>query len=232
MAKHVGIVAVNAEGAAACYRQICREASRTLGEHTHPEISIHNLSFADYMNRVWQEDWEGAAQKLLGSANRLVEIGAELLVCPSSILLQSVQQIRETGPAPWICLDDAVAAAAKSEQYRTLGIVGSRYVLDSGSYTQALQRAGIELVIPDDAHANRLDRSIFVELMDGVVTDDARRAFREAIDHLADQGCEAAIVAAAAASGLVRPGETSIPTLDSGRLLASAALTASLDDPS
>lgn len=37
MAKHIGIVACSAEGAALCYRTICAEAPKEMGEHTHPE---------------------------------------------------------------------------------------------------------------------------------------------------------------------------------------------------
>jgi aspartate racemase len=40
MAKHIGIVGCSAEGAALCYRTICSEAPKVIGEHRHPEIPL------------------------------------------------------------------------------------------------------------------------------------------------------------------------------------------------
>ena len=229
MAKHIGIVAATAEAAASCYRRICRESSRVLGEHTHPEISIHNFSFADYMNRVWQEDWEGASQKMLASANKLVDGGAEVLVCPCNTLIPALHEIRERGPAPWISMVDVVVAEARGQRYKKLGLIGTRYVIEAGVYSAALEAVGIDCESPTEAECNRADRVIFVELVDGVVTDDAKNTFQELIQKMADRGCEAVVLACAEASELIRPGEMSIPTLDSNRLLARAALAASLE---
>ena len=52
MAKHIGIVACSAEGAALCYRTICVEGVQTLGPHAHPEVSLHTYLLAEYMKRV------------------------------------------------------------------------------------------------------------------------------------------------------------------------------------
>ena len=43
MAKHCGIVARSAEGAALCYRTICVEGSDPLGHHSHSEIATHTI---------------------------------------------------------------------------------------------------------------------------------------------------------------------------------------------
>ena len=40
-AKHIGILAVSAEGAALCYRTICTEGAEFLGPHAHPEVTMH-----------------------------------------------------------------------------------------------------------------------------------------------------------------------------------------------
>ncbi len=45
--KHIGIVACSAEGAALCYRTICVEGEKYLGErYAHPEVSMHTISSA------------------------------------------------------------------------------------------------------------------------------------------------------------------------------------------
>jgi hypothetical protein len=46
MTQHIGSVACSAEGAALCYRTICREGADLLGPHAHPEISLHTAGLA------------------------------------------------------------------------------------------------------------------------------------------------------------------------------------------
>ncbi len=59
MSEDIGIMACGAEGAALCCRIICQEAPALMGEHGHPEISLHTYPLADYMDRIRKGDWDG-----------------------------------------------------------------------------------------------------------------------------------------------------------------------------
>jgi hypothetical protein len=61
MTKHVGIVACSAEGAALCYRTVCSEAPAAMGEHMHPEVSLHTHPLGEYMQYIYEDDWSGIA---------------------------------------------------------------------------------------------------------------------------------------------------------------------------
>ena len=69
MAKHIGIVACSAEGAALCYRTLCTEAPALMGEHLHPEVSMHTHSLGEYMVHIRTGAWE-IPHKFVGSASR------------------------------------------------------------------------------------------------------------------------------------------------------------------
>src|SRR6185369_9552454 len=73
----IGIVACSAEGASLCYRTICTEGAQWLGEHAHPEVSLHSLSLADYTACIYRDDWQGVGELMLASANKLAKIGAD-----------------------------------------------------------------------------------------------------------------------------------------------------------
>src|SRR5208282_2926866 len=79
--KHVGIVAVSAEGAALCYRTICLEGAAVLGPHEHPEISLHGFSLGRYQHLIHGDRWDAVGEMMLESAARLVRSGAQLLTC-------------------------------------------------------------------------------------------------------------------------------------------------------
>ena len=80
MARHIGIVACSAEGAALCYRTICVEGAGFLGPHAHPEVSMHTHSFAQYMpSRLSLE-----AQQRVGLA-RALTVPVEVLFLDSPL---------------------------------------------------------------------------------------------------------------------------------------------------
>ncbi len=227
MAKHIGIVAVSYEGAALCYRSICSEAGRSLGDHQHPEITMHNLCLSDYMNKIWQDDWTGVGELMLSSAEKVARSGAELVVCPCNSVHKALPLIRDRLPIPWLHIGDVVAREALAAGYKKVGLLGTSYLMQSEIYPRSLGGAGIECVIPEEAERNRVDRVIMVELVDGLITDDARKSVYGVIERLAGQGCDAVALACTELPLLVRPGETVIPALDSTRLLARAAVAES-----
>ena len=85
--KHIGIVACSYEGAALCYRTICNEGSVFLGEHAHPEVSLHTHPLNDYMKYIETGDWIGVAELMISSARKLVDIGVGILICPDNTVI-------------------------------------------------------------------------------------------------------------------------------------------------
>src|SRR5919106_4927000 len=112
VAKHIGIVAVSAEGAVLCYRTICLEGAKVLGPHSHPEVTMHTHPLAEYMRYVDGGRWEEAGRLLLSSAKKLAAVGAELLVCPDNTLHQALELIRGDSPAVWLHIAEEVATVA------------------------------------------------------------------------------------------------------------------------
>ena len=72
MAKHIGIVACSAEGAALCYRTICVEGEKLMGKYTHPEVSMHTHPLNEYMKYINAGNWKGVADLMLSSAEKLL----------------------------------------------------------------------------------------------------------------------------------------------------------------
>ena len=88
--KHIGIVGCSFEGAALCYRTICLEAEALMGKHTHPEITLHTISLAKYMEYLPDGNWNGVADLILRSAQALQRAGADFLICPDNTIHQAL----------------------------------------------------------------------------------------------------------------------------------------------
>ncbi|HKF28311.1 MAG TPA: aspartate/glutamate racemase family protein, partial [Candidatus Binataceae bacterium] len=129
MPKHIGIVAVSAEGAALCYRTICAEGAAILGRHNHPEVTMHTVALARHMALIDAGRWEDEARLLLESAHKLAGAGADLLICPDNTAHEAVDLIGQRTPIPWLHIAEEVAAVARERGYRAVGVLGTRYLM-------------------------------------------------------------------------------------------------------
>jgi aspartate racemase len=224
MLLHVGIVACSAEGAALCYRTICGEGTRLLGPHAHPEVSMHTHSLADYVRCLDSEDWQGVGALMLASANKLATIGADFLICPDNTLHRALADVGPRSKLPWLHIAEVVATEATERGYRRVGILGTRWLLGSEVYPQKLAARGLEWVAPNPAEREEINRIIMDELVYGVFKAQAIAYFQQVIGRMRDQGCDAVVLGCTEIPLLMDDGNSALPTLDSTRLLARAAL--------
>jgi aspartate racemase len=224
MPKHIGIVACSAEGAALCYRTICAEGRELLGEHNHPEVSMHTHPLAEYMACIARDDWRGVGELMLSSAEKLASIGAELLICPDNTIHQSLPFIESRSPRPWLHIAGVVADAAVAAGCKKLGLTGTRYLVESDVYPRKLAERGLDFVLPVPEERLEINRIIFEELVYGVFGPQAVAYFQNVITRFKQQGCDAVVLGCTEIPLLMNDGNSSLPTLDSTRLLARAAL--------
>jgi aspartate racemase len=228
MAKHIGVVGCSAEGAALCYRTLCLEGGALLGEYDHPEITLHTISLARYMARLREGGWRAVTELMLESARKVALAGADFAICPDNTVHEAFEFVRPASPLPWLHIAEVVAEEARAGGFRRLAVLGTRYLMEGPVYPGALQKHGIVSLIPDEADRERIHQIIFKELVNGVFTEEARRFFNEVMGRMRERGCDAAVLGCTEIPLLVRPEEAPLPTLDSTRLLARAALRLAL----
>jgi aspartate racemase len=231
MSKHIGIVACTAEGASLCYRTICMEAAPFLGEHNHPEITMHTYPLAEYMIALRQDDWEQVAQLMISSAHKVARAGANFAICPDNTIHQAFKWVADKSPIPWLHIAHTVAQEARSKGFKRLGILGTRYLMEGPVYPETFQEYDLITCIPQDSDREQMNRIIFDELVNGVFLESSRLYFNEVMNRLKEDGCEAAVLGCTEIPLLVRPEAAPLPTLDSTRILARAALREALGQP-
>jgi aspartate racemase len=231
MPLHIGIAGCSAEGAALCYRTICVEGARILGAHAHPEVSMHTPSFADYMEFIYRGDWQGVGGLMLASAGKLAKIGADFVICPDNTIHQALPFVEPRSPLPWLHIAEVVAAQAVGCGFRRVGLTGTRWLVDGPVYPAKLAARGIELVRPDDAERDEINRIIMEELVYGVFKPEAVACLRRVIGRMKQVGCDAVVLGCTEIPLIINDGNSPLPTLDSTRLLARAALQRAVQTP-
>jgi len=220
----IGIVACSSEGAALCYRTICTRAAAVLGPHAHPEIALHGPSLASYVAALEAGDLDAVAAIMLRSAAALAAMGADFLICPDNTIHAALPRVLPRSPLPWLHIAEVVAAEARARGATTAALLGTRWLVDSDVYPEALSAQGIKCMRPEDDEKDEVARIIMDELVNDVQDDRSVRYLQGLIDAMKDRGCDAVILGCTELPIVLSDANAALPTLDSTRLLADAAL--------
>lgn len=230
MTLHIGIVGCSAEGAALCYKSVCTEAPDVMGAYRHPEVTIHTPPFSDYVECLERGDIEGVGALMLRSANILATAGADFLICPDNTIHQAYDWVAPRSPRPWLHIADVVAREARSRGFTKVGITGTSWLVRSDVYPDALAREGLDFARPEQDQIDEIGRIIMSELVYGRFKPESVNYFRTVIDGFKDQGCNAVALGCTEIPLIIDDANSSLPTLDSTRLLARAAIAKAIVD--
>jgi aspartate racemase len=231
MPLHIGIVACSGEGAALCYRTICDEGPALMGTHRHPEVSMHTHSLGEYMDFISRDDWHGVADLMLSSAEKLARVGADFLICPDNTIHRSFASVAERSPLPWLHIVEEVAAEAKRRGFERAAILGTMYTMEGPVYPEVLERNDIDFRVPSPVERGKINEIIFDELVNGIFKSESVAVFRDVIERMKAEGCDAVVLGCTEIPLIVTPENSPLPVLDSTRLLARAALKKAVGGP-
>jgi aspartate racemase len=227
--KHIGIVGCSAEGAALCYRTICLEGARLLGRpHAHPEVSLHTNSFDLYVTYLEAGDKAGVARLMLDSADKLARAGADFLICPDNTIHAALPLVLPQSPLPWLHIAEVVAAEAQLRGFRRVGVTGTAWLVRSDVYPEKLAAVRIECVRPVEQDRDETSRIIMDELVRGQFLPESTAVLQSVVQRLAATGCDAVVLGCTELPLVLGDHNCPVPTLDSTRLLARAALRRAL----
>jgi aspartate racemase len=185
---------------------------------------MHTPSLADYVRLLDRDDWPGVGELMLASARKLAGMGADFLICPDNTIHRALPHIEARSPLPWLHIAEVVAAHAVERGFLRVGLTGTRWLVDSEVYPEKLAARGVECVRPSVAERAEINRIIMDELVRGIVEAAAVSYLKGVIDRLKGEGCDAVILGCTEIPLVIDDSKSSLPTLDSTRLLARAAL--------
>jgi aspartate racemase len=199
-----------------------------VGKNDHPRITLDSIAMARWLPSFEARDYAGVARLMLESARLLAAAGADFLICPDNSAHLAWDQVQAGTPLPWLHIARVLGEEAVRRGFRRVGVLGTRFTMAGPVYSDSLGGLGIDAVVPEAADFETVDRIIFAELVDGVITEESRQTYNRVIARLGERGCDAVALACTEIPLLVRAEDAPLPTLDSTRLLARAALVEAL----
>ena len=229
MAKHIGIVGCSIPGSALCYSELCEHAGRAMGQYSHPQVTLSTIPMARYMPHFEPLNKSEVAKLLVESTRIVAKAGAEFAICPDNTCHLAYDEVMREAPIPWLHIARVTVEEAKRRGFSKLGVLGTRFTMSMGLYERAVQGTGITALVPPAEDQKIVDDIIFNELVHDVIADESRRKYVEIIAKLQSQGCDAVVLGCTEIPLLISEKDSPLPTLDSTRLLARAAVDKALE---
>lgn len=229
--RHIGIAACSSPGAALCYQEIVAAGLAELGNHRHPEVTMHTPSLSDYMEHLedGSEDWVAAANVVVDSVEKLKKAGADFAICPDNTIHEGIDLVRDNFSLPFLHIAEVVADEASSKGMSRILILGTRYTAKSTYYERAFTAKGLQQVMPDPEEVTEIDRIIWEELYWRETKPQSLAYYQAVIDRHKAAGCDGVVLGCTEIPLLVTEENSSLPILDSTRLLAAAAVRKAID---
>lgn len=206
------------------YRMINEYVKSQLGGLHSAKIILHSVDFHEIEQLQSQGDWAQAATLLGNIAIGLRQAGADAIVICTNTMHNVADDVERACQLPLLHIADATGASLKQHGMKRVGLLGTRYTMEQDFYRQRIQeRFGIEIIIPDQAEREQVNRIIFDELCLGNMNEASRQVYRGIIQQLEQQGAEGIILGCTEIPLLIGAGDATVPLFDTSHLHAIAA---------
>lgn len=228
--KTLGIAAHSAEGGTLCFLTACREGALHFGPHMHPTIVVSAVPMGLSMPGWQAGDYPAVARFLSEGVQLVADAGADFYICPDNTAHIVLEQIADDLPIPGLHIAEVVCREITTHGWKRVGLLGTIWTMTGGVYAKALEKLGLERLIPDEPMRERLNAAIFDELCQGVFDGQATELFIRAIEDLKSRGAECVILGCTEIPLIITPANSPLPTLDSTRLLAKYAVREAVNE--
>lgn len=196
-------------------------------QRAHPHASapmlIESLDFAQLYALKSEDDWNRAADVLIDSARRLEAAGAGTLVIGANSMHRVYDRVAEAVRIPILHIAECVGERMAADKVERAALFGTSNVMTESFYRRRLVAHGVDLLPPDLANVEALDRIIYDELVLGKVTRDAERALKTMITVKEQDGADAIVLACTELELIVDVDANVLPIYDSTRIHAEKA---------
>jgi aspartate racemase len=226
--KTIGLIGgMSWESTAHYYAILNSETARILGGLHSAPVIVHSVDFAGIEAMQRAGNWDGAGQVLAAIAKSLEAQGCGVIGLATNTMHICAPQIVAALTVPFVHIATPTADALLADGIGKVGLLGTRFTMEKPFYINVLQERGLDVLVPDVGITN-LNGIIYEELCLGIVRDESRQIYVEAIQRLAARGAEAVILGCTEICMLIDDSVSPIPTYDTTDLHAKALVAAAI----
>ena len=219
--KTIGLIGgMSWESTVSYYQLINETIKEKLGGLHSAKILLYSVDFAEIERYQASGDWDKSAEVLSQIAQILEKAGADFIVICTNTMHKVAPQIQKTISIPILHIAQATADALLENGIKKVGLLGTKYTMTQDFYKEKLFEAGLDVVIPDQAGVEEVNRIIYDELCLGQIKESSKQAYLAIIDDLKNAGAEAVILGCTEIGLLVKQEDTDMSLFDTTEIHA------------
>jgi aspartate racemase len=226
--KTIGLIGgMSWESTAHYYRVLNEETGRKMGGLHSAPLLLLSVDFAPIEMLQRSGKWEEAGSLLAAHARTLEAGGAELLGLATNTMHIVADRMVDGLSIPFVHIADPTADALREQGISRAGLLGTRFTMEMDFYKDKLKAKGLDILVPD-GEITEINTIIYDELCHGIVRDESREVFVQAINRLAQRGAQAVILGCTEIAMLVDEASSPLPVFDTTDLHAKALVAVAL----
>jgi aspartate racemase len=213
--KKIGIIGgLSAESTIEYYKIIIKRYNEIKGGLSYPELIIDSLDLGKMTNFVSNNEWDKVLFELESSAHRLIKAGAEVLIMATNTPHIVFDKLEKQITTPILSIMNAIAEAIVKRKLKKVGLLGTRFTMQSDYYLKALQKYGIDVISPTLEDQKIIDDIIWEELVRHILTAESKQKYLAVIENLKNEGAEGIILGCTEIPLLIKQDDCDIPVFD------------------
>jgi aspartate racemase len=203
------------------YKHINEGINAALGGLQFADCLMYSINFGALQDR----GWDHAFPLLLDACRRLQAGGAEGIVLCANTAHLHAEKIRAEISLPFIHIVDATVAEVRRYGLGTVGVLGTKFVMESDLYAKRFRDAGIEALVPDRPESrDRIQQTLKEELGKGVFRDETKKFYLEEMTMLCKRGAEGIVLGCTEIPLFISQDDFHRPVFDTLKIHAQAAV--------
>ena len=227
--KTIGLIGGMSWESTVTYYQVINETiKKQLGGLHSAQCVLYSVDFDEIEKYQSRGEWQKSANALSEAAKGLERAGADFIVICTNTMHNVAPEISKSIHIPILHIADMTAVELRKRDIRKVGLLGTKYTMQQDFYKNILQKNGIEVIIPNDAGIEVVNRIIYDELCLGKISEQSKVAYLDIITGLAQNGAQGIILGCTEIGLLVNQRDTNVPLFDTTRIHAERAALESI----
>lgn len=203
------------------YQYINQGIQHRLKSSHSAKIYMYSFDYQELDDALHRHDWITIKKRLIEESLKLKNAGAQgLMLCANTTHLVADEVEKHVG-LPLIHIADETAKVVKSLHLKRVGLIGTRYTMESDLYPSRLKQQGIDVIVPNPKDQETIHHIIYHELIRGQWHDSSRQKILTIIDNMHVEGV---ILGCTELPLLIRPEDLWIHRFDTLKIHAEAAV--------
>ncbi len=205
------------------YKRITGFFQRRSGSLATPDILVYSANLAEAFELMGSQRWDGLADWLVEKLDRLHRAGADFAAISANSPHIVFDRVAARSPLPLVSIVEATLEGARHAGLSRLGLLGTRFTMETNFFGARFEEAGIDVPVPSPADQTFIQEKLEQEIERGIFREETRQGLRDIVARMArTDGIQGVILGCTELPLILGPEDADLPLLNTTELHVAA----------